>query len=102
MDDALLRLCPIRILHKQVDAVLSIRGKDQPRGIWSPRAGAESKPLGASALRVISPDINALASNVRLLDSHRSSVRSQGYVAIDTRLANRTQFSPIAIEPQRL
>src|SRR5216684_5481768 len=107
MHDELLFVLAVGALHIQVVNGLPIRGKDQPRCIWAPdrylvSGGVESKPLGATALQVISPDVGVLARDVRHAYSHGFPVRSQGHVAVHVRLAYHTHLSPLPVKPDEL
>ena len=107
MQDAYLFLRAVGVLQLQVVKGRPVRGKDQPPGIRAPdghgvSGGIEGKPLGASALQIISPDVGILARDVRHTYGHRFSARSYEYVAIHIGFSNRSQPFPLAVKPREL
>src|ERR1700687_2339079 len=104
MHDAFLFLRAIGVLYMQIVKGCPVRGKDQPRRVWTPdghrvSGGCESKPLGITALQVVSPDVGILARDVGHAYSHRFSIRSYEDVSIYIGLSNRSQFFPFAVKP---
>src|SRR5438132_9733547 len=107
MQDTHLFLRAVGVLQLQVVKGGPVRGKDQPPGIRTPdghgvSGGIEGKPLGASALQIISPDVGILARDVRHTYGHRFSARSYEYVAIHIGFSNRSQPFPFAVKPREL
>src|SRR5438552_17856850 len=107
MLDAYLFMRADGVLQLQVVKGRPVRGKDQPPGLRAPdvhgvSGGLEGKPLGASALQIISPAVGILARDVRHTYGHRFSTRSYEYVAIHIGFSNRSQPFPFAVKPHEL